>query len=168
MKSVLASGATVVVALVATACGTSYGTSGSPVPQLAAYPAETPGGASVTLGAATVAAQTIVDDFTDGDFADVWDRMAQDVRHGITRADFVEFYETCKKPGPRLSVSGLRMEPDGQAIVRVANHGAGGSRFMVYEDGVWNMRATDDFAAHLGQPVHQIISEEKAAGLCDS
>lgn len=62
------------------------------------------------------------------------------------------------------------MEPDGQAIVRVMNHGAGGSRFMVYEDGgAWNMRATADFAAHLGQPpLQRIISEEKAAGLCDS
>lgn len=167
MRSVLASTAAVAVALVATACGTSYGTSASPVPQLAAYPEETPGGAPVTLGAATVAAQTIVDHFADGDYAEVWERMAQDVRHGITRSDFVEFYQTCKKSGPRLSVSGLRMEPDGQAIVRVANHGAGGSRFMVYEGGVWNMRATDDFAAHLGQPVQQIISEEKAAGICD-
>ncbi|SCX32804.1 hypothetical protein [Mycolicibacterium fluoranthenivorans] len=168
MKSLLASCAAVAVALASAACGTSYGTSRSEAPQLAAYPAETPGGAAVTLGAATVSAQGIVDSFAAGDFAEVWEHMAQDVRQGITREDFVEFYKTCKKPGPRLSVEGLRMEPDGQAIVRVMNHGAGGSRFMVYEDGTWNMRATADFAAHLGQPLQRIISEEKAAGLCDS
>jgi hypothetical protein len=37
---------------------------------------------------------------------------------------------------------------------------------MVYEDGRWNMQATDDFAEHLGQPVQQIIAEEEADGLC--
>lgn len=167
MKSVIASCAAAVAALTCAACGTSYGTAEHAAPALAAYPVETPGGAPVTLGAATVAAQAIVDSFTAGDFADVWQHMAQDVRHGITQSDFVTFYKTCKKPGSRVSVSGVRLEPDGQAIVSMANHGAGGARFMVYEDGSWNMRATDDFASHLGQPVQRIISEEKAAGICD-
>ena len=37
---------------------------------------------------------------------------------------------------------------------------------MVYEGGVWNMQATNGFAAHLGEPVAQIIAKEQAAGLC--
>ncbi|MHA3024257.1 hypothetical protein ACXPWS_28785 [Mycobacterium sp. BMJ-28] len=168
MKSVLASCAALLVAAACSACGTSYGTAQSAEPSLAAYPAETQGGAPVTLGAATVAAQGIVDQFTAGDYSTVWERMTEDVRGGISRADFVAFYQTCKKPGPRLSVSGVRLEPDGQAIVRMTNNTVEGFRFMIYEDGIWNMRATDDFASHLGQPLHQIVGEEKAAGLCDS
>lgn len=167
MKSVLASCAAAAVAAMCTACGV-YGTAGSTAPSLAAYPAETAGGASVTLGAATVAAQSIVDSFTAGDFGTVWERMTEDVRAGISQDDFVTFYETCKKPGPRLNVSGLQMEDDGQAVVRMIGQGVQGVRFMVYEQGVWNMRATKDFAAHLGQPLRQIIAEEKAAGLCDA
>ena len=40
------------------------------------------------------------------------------------------------------------------------------SRTMVYEDGTWNMQATDDFASRLGEPLPQLIAEETAAGLC--
>lgn len=166
MKSVLVSCAAMAVAVACAACGTSYGTAGPAAPQLAAYPAETQGGAPVTLGAATVAAQSILDSFTAGDFGTVWERMTEDVRHGISQDDFVTFYQTCKKTGARLNVSGVQMEADGRAVVRMAGHGVDGVRFMVYEQGVWNMRATDDFAAHLGQSAQQIIEEEKAAGLC--
>jgi hypothetical protein len=168
MRTVLAACAAAVAAAACAACGTSYGTSHSAAPELAAYPVQTEGGASVTLGAATVAAQSVVDHFADGEFADVWEHMATDVRQGVSREDFVTFYETCKKPGARLSASGLRMEPDGEAIVRVASNGVEGARYMVYEDGSWNMRATKDFASHFGQPVEQIIREEKAAGLCEA
>jgi hypothetical protein len=167
MRLVVAVLAALLASMACAACGTSHGASGSSVLRTAAaYPTATEGGAPVTLGAATVAAQENIDRFTAGDFAGVWEHMAQDVREGISQADFVTFYQTCKKPGPRLAVTGVSLEPDGQAIVRMVSHGVERSRFMVYEDGAWNMQATDDFAAHLGQPVQQIIAEEKAAGLC--
>lgn len=166
-RPVLASCAALVVAVACAACGTSYGLAGSATPRLAAYPEETQGGAAVTLGAATVAAQGIVDSFTAGDFGSVWEHMTGDVRQGISQTDFATFYRTCKKPGASLDVSGVRLEDDGDAVVRVTGRGVDGARFMVYEQGVWNMRATADFAAHLGQPLRQIIKEEKAAGLCN-
>lgn len=149
------------------ACGVSQGAVASSVLRTpAAYPVAAPGGADVTLGAATVAAQATLDRFGDGDFAGVWDHMARDVRDGISKADFVTFYQTCKKPGPRVAVTGVRLQPDGQAVVAMTSHGVERYRYLVYEDGAWAMRATDDFAAHLGQPVSRIIDEERAAGLC--
>jgi hypothetical protein len=167
MRSVVAFLAALLALVACSACGTSHGASGSSVLRTAAaYPTALEGGAPITLGAATVAAQANIDRFTAGDFAGVWEHMAKDVRSGNSKADFVTFYETCKKPGPRLNVTGVRLDPDGQAIVRMVTHGVERSRFMVYEDGVWNMQATDDFASRLGEPLQQIISEEKAAGLC--
>jgi hypothetical protein len=37
---------------------------------------------------------------------------------------------------------------------------------VVYDDGQWLMEPTTEFAAHLGEPVGQIIAEEKVIGLC--
>jgi hypothetical protein len=168
MKSAVTFLMAIIALTVCSACGTSHGASGSLVLRTAAsYPTAMEGDAPITLGAATVAAQANIDRFSAGDFGGVWEHMAKDVRDGVSKADFVTFYKTCKKPGPRLNVTGVRLEPDGQAIVRIVSHGVERSRFMVYEDGAWNMEATDDFASHLGEPLGQIISEEKAAGLCD-
>jgi hypothetical protein len=167
MRSVLAFVAALLVLTVCSACGTSHGASGSSVLRTAAaYPTAMEGDAPITLGAATVAAQENLDRFSAGDFGGVWEHMAKDVRDGISKADFVTFYKTCKKPGARLNVTGVRLQPDGQAIVRMVTHGVERSRFMVYEDGAWNMEATDDFASHLGEPLQQIVTEETAAGLC--
>lgn len=168
MRPVVAVLAALIALVACAACGTSHGASGSSVLRAPeAYPAAVEGGDPVTLGAATVAAQANIDLFTAGDFAGVWEHMAKDVRDGISQADFVTFYETCKKTGQRLNVTGVRLQPDGQAIVLMKVKGVERTRIMVYEDGAWNMQATDDFAAHLGEPVDQIIAEEKAAGLCN-
>ncbi|MDT5048368.1 MAG: hypothetical protein QOJ20_2417 [Mycobacterium sp.] len=120
-----------------------------------------------TLSAATAAAQANVDRFSSGDFAGVWEHMSRGVRDGITQEDFVTFYETCKKTGSKISVAGVRLDAaDGEAIVRMKVGGVERSRTMLYENGDWTMKPTDGFAAHLGEPVEQIVAEEKAAGLC--
>ena len=121
-----------------------------------------------TLSAATAAAQANVDRFSSGDFAGVWELMSREVRDGITQEDFVTFYETCKKAGPKIRVAGVRLDADGEAIVRVDVGGTERPRIMLFENGNWVMKATPGFAAHLGEPVEQIIAEEKSAGLCSN
>ena len=167
MRSVVGFLALVLVAIACSACGPAHGASGSAVVRPATTPGTTQTDVPETLAAATAAAQANIDRFTSGDFAGVWEHMEQDVRDQITKDDFVTFYETCKKPGPPLSVTGVRLDPNDQAIVLMTVHGVQRSREMVYEGGRWNMQATDDFAEHLGEPVQQIIAEETAAGLCD-
>jgi hypothetical protein len=39
---------------------------------------------------------------------------------------------------------------------------------MLFENGNWVMKPTPGFAAHLGEPVEQIVAEEKSAGLCSN
>ena len=97
----------------------------------------------------------------------VWERMSQQVRDGITQADFVTFYETCKTTGPRIRVAGMLLDAaNGQAIVRAKVGSVERSRTMLFEDGKWVMKPTQEFAAHLGEPVQKIIAEETAVGLC--
>jgi hypothetical protein len=166
MKSVATSVAAVIVLISCAACGPAHGASGSSVVRPAAAASNVRDtDVPETLGAATAAAQANIDRFTAGDYAGVWEHMESDVRAGITQRDFVTFYETCKKPGPPISVRGLRLEA-GEAIVVMKIQGVEKSRTMVYEDGSWNMQATDDFASRLGQPLPQLIAEETAAGLC--
>jgi hypothetical protein len=119
-----------------------------------------------TLDAATAAAQQNLDRFSSGDFAAVWELMARTLRDGITQADFVTFYRTCKKIGQPITATPVRLEGDYEAIVRMEAAGVARSRTMFYEGGHWLMEPTTEFAAHLGEPVEQIIAQEKAAGLC--
>jgi hypothetical protein len=166
MKSVATYVAAVIVLIACAACGPAHGASGSSVVRPAAADSSMRDtDVPETLGAATAAAQANIDRFTAGDYAGVWEHMESDVRAGITQRDFVTFYETCKKPGPPISVRGLRLEA-GEAIVVMKIQGVEKSRTMVYENGSWNMQATDDFASRLGQPLPQLIAEETAAGLC--
>ena len=79
------------------------------------------------------------------------------------------FYETGKKAGPKIRVAGERLDAaDGEAIVRMEVGGTERSRIMLFENGNWVMKPTQGFAAHLGEPVEQIVAEEKAAGLCST
>ncbi len=167
MKSVAAFLAAMLALVACSACGPARGASGSSVVRSPVAASASPGpDVPETLAAATAAAQADIDRFTSGDFAGVWEHMQRAVRDSITQQDFVAFYETCKKAGPLIRVTGVRLQPEDEAIVLMTIHGVERSRIMVYEDGVWNMQATDDFAAHLGEPVEQIIAEEEAAGLC--
>jgi hypothetical protein len=168
MKSVVAFLAAFLTLMVCSACGTSHGASGSSVLRVpTAAPTAMAGDVPITLSAATAAAQANVDRFTSGNFAGVWEHMAKDVRDKIGQADFVTFYQTCKKPGGPISVTGVRLDSDSTAVVRMKSHGVDRSRIMIYQDGMWNMQPTDDFASHLGEPVEQIIAEETAVGLCE-
>jgi hypothetical protein len=88
--------------------------------------------------------------------------MSREVRDGITQEDFVTFYKTCKKAGPKIRVAGVRLDAaDGEAIVRMEVGGTERSRIMLFESGNWVMKPTDGFAAHFGEPVEQIFGEEK-------
>ena len=122
-----------------------------------------------TLAAATAAAQANADDFSSGDFAGVWERMSREVREGITQQDFVTFYETCKKVGPKIRVAGVSLDlPDGEAVVSMEIDGKDRPRIMVFENGTWVMKPTPGFAAHLGKPLDQLIADEESAGLCSN
>ena len=150
----------VLLAAACTSCGIADGASNS-IGQASSDVPE-------TLSAAVAAAQANADRFSSGDFAGVWERMSREVRDGITREDFVTFYETCKKTGQKIRVAGVRLDAGDAALVRMEVGGTDQSRVMLFENGNWVMKPTPGFAAHLGEPVEQIVAEEKSAGLCSN
>ena len=172
MRSFVAVLSAVLSAIACSSCGIADRASNSTVGQASPVAASTTASGRdvpVTLSAATAAAQANVDRFSSGDFAGVWERMSREVRDGITHEDFVTFYETCKKAGPKIGVDGVRLDAaDGEAIVRMEVGGTEQSRIMIFENGNWVMKPTQGFAAHLGEPVEQIVGEEKSAGLCSN
>ena len=95
-----------------------------------------------TLSAAVAAAQANADRFASGDFAGVWERMSREVRDGITREDFVTFYETCKKTGQKIRVAGVRLDAGDAALVRMDVGGTDQSRVILFENGNWVMKPT--------------------------
>jgi hypothetical protein len=172
MRSFIAVLSAVLLATACSSCGIADGASKSTIGQARSVAASTTasgGDVPETLSAATAAAQANVDHFSSGDFAGVWERMSREVRDGITQEDFVTFYETCKKAGPKIRVAGVRLDAaDGEAIVRMEVGGTERPRIMLFENGNWVMKPTEGFAAHLGEPVEQIVAEEKSAGLCSN
>ena len=169
MRSFIAVLSAVLLATACSCCGIADGASDSTIGQARPVAASTTAsGPDVpeTLSAATAAAQANVDHFSSGDFAGVWERMSREVRDGITQEDFVTFYETCKTAGPKIRVAGVRLDAADVAIVRLEVGGTERPRIMLFENGNWVMKPTQGFAAHLGEPVEQIVAEEKSAGLC--
>jgi hypothetical protein len=162
MRSFVAVLSAVLLTTAGSSCGIADGASNSTIGKAGSDVPE-------TLSAATAAAQANADHFSSGDFAGVWERMSREVRDAITQEDFVTFYETCKKAGPKIRVAGVRLDAaDGEATVRMEVGGTTGSRIMLFENDNWVMKPTQGFAAHLGEPVAQIIAEEKSAGLCSN
>ncbi|HEX7827389.1 MAG TPA: hypothetical protein VF477_20980 [Mycobacterium sp.] len=160
MRSFVSALAALLLAIVCSSCGIADGASNSTVGRSSSDVPE-------TLSAAVAAAQANADRFSSGDFAGVWERMSRQVRDGITKDDFVTFYETCKKTGPTIRVAGVSLDAEaGTAVVRMDVGTTEQPRIMAFEDGIWVMKPTPGFAAHLGQPVAQIIAEETSAGLC--
>jgi hypothetical protein len=172
MRSFVAVLSSVLLATACSSCGIADGASNLIVGQASSVAASTTASGrdvTETLSAATAAAQANVDRFSSGDFAGVWERMSREVRDGITQEDFVTFYETCKKAGPKIRVAGVRLDAaDGEAIVRMEVGGTEQSRIMLFENGNWVMKPTQGFAGHLGEPIEQIVAEEKSAGLCSN
>ncbi len=124
----------VLLAAACTSCGIADGASNS-IGQASSDVPE-------TLSAAVAAAQANADRFSSGDFAGVWERMSREVRDGITREDFVTFYETCKKTGQKIRVAGVRLDAGDAALVRMEIGGTDQSRVMLFENGNWVMKPT--------------------------
>jgi len=170
MRSFIAVLSAAPLAVACSSCGIADGayqsTSGQ-ARSVAASVAAPGGDEPETLSAATAAAQATLDHFSSGDFAGVWERMSREVRDGITQKDFVTFYRTCKRTSPQIRVAGLQLDAaTGEATVTMQVAGVEQARIMVFENGNWMMKPTQGFAARLGEPVAQIIAEEKSAGLC--
>ena len=137
-------------------------------PTVTVAPSQSPG-QPLTLEAATAAGQEISDRYSSGDYGGAWDLYSSAFQDGIGREDYVLLGQTCSGAngsGLPIATTGVRMEGDDKAIVRLELMGVQQSRTMVYEYGEWRQEPSPEFAAQLGQPVQDIIAAQKASGGC--
>lgn len=121
-----------------------------------------------TLAGATAAAQEKNDRHSSGDFAGEWYLFSNRLRDGISQDAFVQFSGTCAKIGPPIKATGVRMEGEDTAIVRLEIFGIMKTRKMLYEDNQWHMVPDEFLTANLGKTGQQLIAAEKASGGCTS
>lgn len=119
-----------------------------------------------TLEAATAAAQEKNDRHSSGDFAGEWYLFTNQLRDALTQDSFVEYSKTCAKIGPLVKATGVRMESDDSAIVRLEVFGIMQSRTMVYEENAWYMAPGEFLTEHMGLTGDQLVEADKAEGGC--
>lgn len=76
--------------------------------------------------------------------------------------------ETCYVTGADVTVEGVRLSGDDQAVIRLALGGMKDSRTMLYEDGLWRLEPTAEFAKQIdqGMSADEAIEDLKAKGKC--
>ena len=129
-------------------------------PTVTVRPSASPSAAK-TLEEATAVAQEMSDRFSSGDY-----RL---LLAGISRTDYATLGKTCNGAnglGLKIATTGVRMEGENQAIVRLELMGVQQTRTMSYEDGRWGQEPSPEFAPQLGRPVADIIAAQKASGGC--
>ena len=105
-----------------------------------------------TLDAAKLAAQTMFDRFSGGDFA--------------SAADYVKLNDTCARKGLAITLTSARLEGADKAIVIAKQLVAAQSYTMVYEGNAWKLEPAKEGLALYAQGATKAIAAQKKAGTC--
>lgn len=122
-----------------------------------------------TVEAAEKDAQEAVDRYTSGDFAGAWEMSPKIIRDAVPQDDYVRMNETCYQTGAPVEVEGVRLTGDDTASMRLALGGFKDARTLTYEDGLWRMNPSKEFAKQIkdGLTADEMIAAEKKAGTCN-
>ena len=136
------------------ACGGSGGDGSSPSSSSAQF-------GEKDLETATAAMQEYSDRYTSGDYAGAYELAAQSTRDAWTVEEFTKIQEGCYTgEGMPLDVEGVRINGD-EATVRLVLGEFKQSRTMVYEDGSWKAKPSND--SPMSGTVEDAIADCKAA-----
>ena len=162
--------ASVLLMFTLTGCGSTPTESDRTTESVSAATTATAPAQPKTLEAATAVAQEWVDRRAAGDYAGVWLLFSEQVREGISQADYVTISDTCTSSLTKLpsTVKGVRLDGPNKAITRIEAMGFQIPADLVYEHGQWLLLPTPEFASDLGKPVQQVIDERKAEGDCEA
>ncbi len=114
----------------------------------------------------TAAAQEKADRHASGDFAGEWLLYVRSLREGIAQYDFVRYSQVCSRTGLKLKATGVRMDADDRAIVRLDVLGGTRAFTWVYEDGGWYQMPDDFLTSNFGKTGDQLIAADRAQGHC--
>jgi len=101
------------------------------------------------------------------DFAGEWLLFTKVLRNGISQDDFVHYSEQCTPTGlGKITATGVRMDAEGQAIVRIEMWGVDKTRTMSFEDGAWHQVPDDFLLTNLGKTGDELVAADKSLGHC--
>jgi len=119
-----------------------------------------------TIEGAKVAAQTVFDRFSGGDFAGAWDMYTDAGKKAITKADYVKLNTACSRKGLAITLSSARMEGADRAVVIAKQLVAAQSYTMVYEKDSWKLEPAKEGLALYAKGADKAIAAQKKAGTC--
>jgi hypothetical protein len=156
--------ALIAVATVSLTAACSADEDGAPAGDAAAA---APGGPQPqTIEAAKIAAQTVFDRFSGGDFAGAWDMYTATGKQAISEADYVRLNTACARKGLAIQLTSARMEGTDKAVVIAKQLVAAQSYTMVYEAGAWKLEPAREGLALYARGADHAIAAQKRAGTC--
>ena len=129
--------------------------------------AAAPGGPEPkTIEGAKMAAQTVFDRFSGGDFAGAWEMYTARGKQAISRDDYVKLNTACSRKGLAIQLTSARMEGTDKAIVIAKQLVAAQSYTMVYEGDAWKLEPAREGLALYAKGAARAIAAQKKAGTC--
>jgi hypothetical protein len=119
-----------------------------------------------TVEGAKIAAQTVFDRFSGGDFAGVWEMHTAKAKQTITKADYVKLNETCSRKGVAIQLTSARLEGTDKAVVVARKLLAAQSYTMVYETDAWKLEPAKEGMALYALGATRAIAAQKKAKTC--
>jgi hypothetical protein len=119
-----------------------------------------------TLDAAKLAAQTLFDRFSGGDFAGAWEMYTATGKKAISQADYVKLNEACARKGLAITLTSARLEGADKAIVIAKQLVAAQSYTMIYEGDAWKLEPAPAGLKLYAQGAARAIAAQKKAGTC--
>jgi len=154
----------VTVSAIAFLSACSSGTSNDP--DSPAEPSPTPTEPQTLEGAREVAKEA-ADRIGAQDFAGSWDQWNKAGQAAVPRDEYVKYAEACKLGGVPLKIDDIRMEGDSKAVVRYEFAGFKQARTLIYEDGHWRAKVTNETLGYFkGGKAKGAIAAAKADGGC--
>ncbi|GGM97448.1 hypothetical protein FHR83_000202 [Actinoplanes campanulatus] len=119
-----------------------------------------------TLEGAKVAAQTVFDRFSGGDFAGAWEMYTSSGKQAISKDDYVKLNTACSRKGLAIQLTSARMEGTDRAVVIAKQLVAAQSYTMVYEADAWRLEPAKEGLTLYKLGADKAIAAQKKAGTC--
>ena len=119
-----------------------------------------------TIDGAKIAAQTVFDRFSGGDFAGAWEMYTAEGKQAISKDDYVKLNTACSRKGLAIQLTSARMEGTDRAVVIAKQLVAAQSYTMVYEGTAWKLEPAKEGLALYRQGAAKAIAAQKKAGTC--
>jgi hypothetical protein len=119
-----------------------------------------------TVEGAKIAAQTVFDRFSGGDFAGAWDMYTAAGKQAISKEDYVKLNQACSRKGLAITLTSARMEGADRAVVIAKQLVAAQSYTMVYEGDSWRLEPAKEGLALYKLGAEKAIATQKKQGTC--